>query len=202
MRALKCVTVLCLSVTLALAASPVSALAFADFANPSTEVVRLTPDELASTFGGQSTSEGVITTVGDIAGYGSGVGVAGTVNAGMATASIGSTVLTTMSGVGALVSAYNISEYLFDTVGVQIANDVYITLGTLGVADSGRVIGTLWALSDLVYLSDLTINTEVVGWVDDWYCGGVGCLCDSEYDCDSGLYCVDGYCQDTDFPPI
>ncbi len=184
----------CIFVAVALAAPT---LAVASTSARPIAVVALTFDELSTTFGGQATEEGVVTTIGDIAGYGSGVGVAGTVNAGIAFTTLSSTVLTTVSGVGAVVSSYNIAQNIFDTVGVQIANDVYDVLSGLGVSDSGRVIGSTWAVSDLLYLSDLTFSTEVVEWIDDWYCGSQGCMCDTDSDCNVDMACDQwGYCDE------
>lgn len=160
-------------------------------------VVRLTPDEMASTFGGQSTEQGVVTTVGNMAAFASGARVAGAINADIAFATVGSTVATTIGTCGALVGAYNIAQGIFDTVGVQIANNVYSALSPFGVSDSGMVIGSNWQVSDLNYLSDFTFSSGVEASIGDWYCGGMDCFCDSDWDCDVDLACDQwGYCSE------
>jgi hypothetical protein len=84
--------------------------ALAAIAAPSSEVVRLTSEDLAGTFGGQQTEEGVVTTVGQYASYGGGVVVAGQVNAGMATAGFLSTVGRVLGGASALAASYGIAQ--------------------------------------------------------------------------------------------
>jgi hypothetical protein len=164
-------------------------------------VVRvLSVEELANTFAGQQTEEGVVTSVGAISTWASGAFLAGQINSGAAFGSIGVTAGTVISGVGMFVGAYTLAEQTMNTFGNPLMQDIYNFLApAYGVSTSGALYTFDWATSDIVYRSDLVIHYIADAWITDYYCGGIGCMCDDSGDCDTGLWCNDqGFCSDTE----
>jgi hypothetical protein len=190
---------LCLSIAVWLAVLSRTKEASAAEPAVSGDVVQLTRRELASTFGGQQEEEGVVSGVGygtyfsNALTYAGGVTLAGRINAGMAFEAIGAQISLGLSSVSIVWGAYRIEQTIAETIGTDIANSFNMVFQETQANYGGSTMGARWNGSDFEYYSDLVIQSESVGVVDDYYCGGSGCMCDDDIECDNN-HCFDGYC--------